>query len=328
MRRREFITIVGGAAVAWPVVARAQQERGKKLVAVLWSGSENPANLVRQEAFQQAMQKLHWDEGRNVKFVIRWGGGELQIVRKQAEELVALAPDVVVGIGSFATGALRDATRSVPIVFHAVPDPVAAGYVANLAHPGGNATGFVFMEYGVSGKWPGLLKQVAPGIKRVAVLRDPAIASGIGQLAVIQAVASSLGLEVIPLGMADAAEIERSITTFASAPDGGIILTASAQAFTYADLVIELAARHRLPAAFAARNFVEQGGLIAYGPDLVDQSRRSADYVDRILKGEKPADLPVQAPTKYELTVNLKTAKALGVEVPQSILLTADSVIE
>jgi len=297
-------------------------------VGVLWSASESPYNKSRQEVFRQGMQKLGWDESRNLKLVVRWGNGEQKIVRKQVEELVALAPDVIVCIGSFAAGALRDATRSIPVVFLAVPDPVAAGYVASLAHPGGNATGFVFLEYGVSGKWPGLLKQLAPGIKRVAALRDPAIAGGIGQLAVIQAAASPLGLEVIPLGIADAAEIERSISTFASVPDGGIILTASAQSFTYSGLVIELAARYRLPAAYAARTFVEQGGLIAYGPDLVDQSRQSADYVDRILRGEKPADLPVQAPTRYELTINLKTAKALGLTVPENLIASADEVIE
>jgi putative ABC transport system substrate-binding protein len=328
MKRREFVTLFAGAAAAWPLAARAQQEPRSKLVGVLWGASENAANRVRLEAFRQAMQRLHWDEGRNLKLALRWGGGDLQKVRKQAEELVALAPDVIVSIGSYAMGALRDITRSVPIVFLAVPDPVAAGYVANLAHPGGNATGFVFLEYGVSGKWPGLLKQVAPGVKRLAVLRDPSVASGIGQLAVIQAAASSLGLEVIPLGVADPSEIERSVTTFASTPDGGMIVTASTQSFTNGDFVIELAARHRLPAAYAARTFVEQGGLIAYGPDLVDQSRRAADYVDRILKGEKPADLPVQAPNRYELTINLKTARALGLTVPENLLASADETIE
>ena len=328
MKRREFVTLVAGAATAWPLAARAQQEPRPKLVGVLWGASENAANRVRLEAFRLAMQRLHWDEDRNLKLALRWGGGDLQNVRKQAQELVALAPDVIVSIGSYAMGALRDATRSVPIVFLAVPDPVAAGYVENLAHPGGNATGFVFLEYGVSGKWPGLLKQVAPGVKRLAVLRDPLVAAGIGQLAAIQAAASSLSLEVIPLGVTDRAEIERSVTTFASAPDGGMIVTASTQSFTNGDFVVELAARHRLPTAYAARTFVEQGGLIAYGPDLVDQSRRAADYVDRILKGEKPADLPVQAPTKYELTINLKTAKALGLTVPENLLVSADETIE
>jgi len=327
MKRREFVRLVAGATAAWPLAARSQQER-PKLVAALWSAAETPALRVRQEAFRQAMQKLGWDEGRNLRLVVRWGDGDPTIVRKHAQEIVALAPDVIVSIGSFATGALRDTNRSIPTVFLAVPDPVAAGYVASLARPGGNTTGFVYLEYGVSGKWPGLLKQVAPGIKRVAALRDPAIAAGIGQLALIQAAASPLGLDVIPLGLADAVEIERSITTFASAPDGGLILTTSAQSFTYGDLVIELAASHRLPAAYPARNFVEQGGLIAYGPDLVDQSRRSAGYVDRILRGEKPGDLPVQAPTRYELTVNLRTAKALGLTVPENLLASADEAIE
>jgi putative tryptophan/tyrosine transport system substrate-binding protein len=328
MKRREFIGLVGGAAAAWPFAARAQQEPRVKLVAVLWSAAESPTLRVRQTAFVQGMARLHWDEGRNVRFVVRWGDGEAQNVRKRAEELVTLGPDAIVGIGSLAMAALRAATSSLPIVFLAVPDPVGAGYVASLAHPGGNATGFVFLEYGVSGKWPELLKQIAPKLKRIGVLRDPAVASGIGQFAVIQATASSLGLEVVPLGVTDAAEIERSIAAFANSPDGGIILTTSAQSFIYGDLVVELAARHRLPAAYAARNFVEQGGLIAYGPDLVDQSRRSADYVDRILKGEKPADLPVQGPIKYELIVNLKTATALGLIVPTNLLAGADVVIE
>jgi putative ABC transport system substrate-binding protein len=328
MKRREFVTLVAGAAAAWPFAARSQQESRPKRIGVLWGASENTANRVRLDAFRQAMHELHWDEGRNLKLDVRWGSGDVQKVREHAGELVALAPDVILSIGSYAVGALRDATRSIPIVFIAVPDPVAAGYVANLAHPGGNATGFVLLEYGVSGKWPGLLKQIGPGIKRLAVLRDPSVAAGIGQLAVIQAAASPLGLEVIPLGVTDRADIERSIATFASTPNGGMIVTASTQSFTYSDFLIELAARHRLPAAYAARNFVEQGGLIAYGPDLIDQSRRSADYVDRILRGEKPADLPVQAPTKYELTINLKTARALGLTVPESLLASADATIE
>jgi putative ABC transport system substrate-binding protein len=328
MKRREFVTLVTGAATAWPLAVRAQQEPRSKLVGVLWAASENATNRQRLDAFRQAMRRLHWDEDRNVKLVLRWGNGDVQKIRKQAEELVALAPDVIVSIGSYAVGALRDATRSVPIVFLAVPDPVAAGYVENLAHPGGNATGFAFLEYGVSGKWPGLLRQVAPGVKRLAVLRDPSIAAGIGQFAVIQAAASSLGLEVIPLGVTDPADIERSIATFATAPDGGMIVTASAQSFTHDNFLVGLAARHRLPAAYPARSFVEQGGLIAYGPDLVDQSRRAADYVDRILRGEKPAELPVQAPTKYELTINLKTAKALGLTVPENLLASADEAVE
>ncbi len=328
MRRREFVTLVAGAATAWPLAGHAQQEPRSKLVGVLWAASENATNRQRLEAFRQAMQRLHWDEGRNLRLDLRWGNSDLKKIRKQAEELVALAPDVIVSIGSYAVGALRDATRSVPIVFLAVPDPVAAGYVENLAHPGGNVTGFLLLEYGVSGKWPGLLKLAAPNVKRIGVLRDPSIAAGIGQLAVIQAAASSLGLEVIPLGVADPAEIERSVTTFASTPDGGMIVTASAQSFTYGDFLVGLAARHRLPATYPARSFIEQGGLIAYGPDLVDQSRRAADYVDRILKGETPADLPVQAPTKYELTINLKTARALGLTVPENLLAGAEEIFE
>jgi putative ABC transport system substrate-binding protein len=328
MKRREFVTLVAGAVTAWPFAARSQQESHAKVVGVLWGASENTANRVRLDAFREAMQGLHWDEGRNLKLELRWGSGDVQKVREHARELVALAPDVIVSIGSYAMGALRDATHSIPIVFLAVPDPVAAGYVANLAHPGGNATGFVLLEYGVSGKWPGLLKQIAPGIKRLAVLRDPSVAAGIGQLAVIQAAASLLGLDVTPLGVADHGEIERSVAAFASTPDGGMIITASTQAFTYGDFLIELAARYRLPAAYAGRSFVEQGGLLSYGPDPVEPSRLAAGYVDRILRGEKPADLPVQAPTKYELTINLKTARTLGLSVPESLLASADRTVE
>jgi putative ABC transport system substrate-binding protein len=328
MKRREFVRLVAGAAAAWPFAARAQVGPRPKVVGVLWSAAETTANRARQDAFRQAMHGLQWDEGRNLKLELRWGDGDLQKIRKQAEDMVMLAPDVIVCIGSYATGVLHDTNHNIPTVFLAVPDPVAAGYVASLAHPGGNATGFLLMEYGVSGKWPGLLKQLAPGLKRLAVLRDPSVAAGIGQLATIQAAASQLGLEVIPIGIAAAADIERSIAAFASAPDGGLILTASAQSFTYGSLVIELAARHRLPAAYSGRTFVELGGLIAYGADLIDESRRSAGYVDRILRGETPADLPVQAPTKYELTINLKTARALGLTVPENLLASADEAIE
>jgi ABC-type uncharacterized transport system substrate-binding protein len=328
MKRREFLTFVAGTATAWPFAARAQQESRPKVIGVLWGASENTANRVRLDAFRQAMQELHWDEGRNLKLELRWGSGDVQTVRKHAGELVALAPDVILSIGSYAMGALRDATRTIPIVFLAVPDPVAAGYVANLAHPGGNATGFVLLEYSVSGKWPGLLKQIAPRIKRLAVLRDPSVAAGIGQLAVIQAAASPLGLDVIPLGVADRAEIERSLAAFANTPDVGMIVTASTQSFTYGDFLIELAANHRLPAAYATRSFVERGGLLSYGPDPVEPSRQAAGYVNRILRGEKPADLPVQAPTKYELTINLRTASALGLTVPNDLLASADATIE
>jgi putative tryptophan/tyrosine transport system substrate-binding protein len=328
MKRREFVMLVAGAATALPFATRAQQEPRPRVVGVLWGASENTANRVRLDAFRQAMAGLHWDEGRNLTLDVRWGNGDVQKVREQAKELLAVRPDVILSIGSYATGALRDTTHSVPIVFIAVPDPVAAGYVANLAHPGGNVTGFVLLEYGVSGKWPGLLKQIAPGIKRLAVLRDPTIAGGIGQLALIEAAASPLGLEVIPFGMADRAEIERSIAAFASSPDGGMIVTASTQSFTYGDFLIELAARHRLPASWSIRSFVERGGLLSYGPDPVEPSRKAAGYVDRILNGEKPADLPVQTPTKYELTINLKTAKALGLSVPESLLASADATVE
>jgi putative ABC transport system substrate-binding protein len=274
------------------------------------------------------MLQLGWSAGRNARFDIRWGEGDPDIIRKQTEDLVALAPDIIFVSGSSALAPLQQATRKVPIVFTTVVDPVGAGYVASLAQPGGNITGFMLFEYGISGKWLEMLKQILPGMKRTAVLRDPAIASGIGQFAIIQSVAPSLGVDVIPFGVATATEIERSITTFAGAQNGGLILTASALSVTHGDLIIELTARHKLPAIYTTRDYVVRGGLISYGPDLIDQQKRAASYVDRILKGEKPADLPVQAPTKYELVINLKTAKALGLTMPATLLAHADEVIE
>jgi putative ABC transport system substrate-binding protein len=274
------------------------------------------------------MLQLGWSDGRNARFDIRWGEGDPDVIRKQVEELLALAPDIIVVNGSSALAAVHQATRRIPIVFTAVADPVGAGYVASLAHPGGNITGFMLFEYGISGKWLELLKQIAPSMKRTAVLRDPAIAAGIGQFAIIQSVAPSLGVDVIPFGVADASEIERSITTFAGSQNGGLILTASALSVTHGDLVIALTAQYKLPAIYANRDFVVRGGLISYGPDMIDQHRRAAGYVDRILKGEKPADLPIQAPTKYELVINLKTAKALGLDVPALLQQRADEVIE
>jgi len=328
MKRREFIGLIGGAATVWPLAARSQQDPHIKLIGVLSSSAATPALKARLEVFLQAMLQLGWSAGRNARFDIRWGEGDPDIIRKQTEDLVALAPDIIFVSGSSALAPLQQATRKVPIVFTTVVDPVGAGYVASLAQPGGNITGFMLFEYGISGKWLELLKQILPGMKRTAVLRDPAIASGIGQFAIIQSVAPSLGVDVIPFGVATATEIERSITTFAGAQNGGLILTASALSVTHGDLIIELTARHKLPAIYTTRDYVVRGGLISYGPDLIDQQKRAASYVDRILKGEKPADLPVQAPTKYELVINLKTAKALGLTMPATLLAHADEVIE
>jgi putative ABC transport system substrate-binding protein len=328
MRRREFIGLVGGAAAAWPLAAAAQQEPHIKLVGVLSGTAASPDQMARMEVFRQTMLQLGWSDGHNVRFDTRWGAGDPDTTRKQAEELVALAPDVILASGSPALGALQQVTRSVPIVFITVADPVGAGYVASLAQPGGNTTGFMLFEYGISGKWLELLKQIAPDMKRTAVFRDPAIAAGIGQFAIIQSVAPSLGVDVIPFGVANATEIERSVATFASSPNGGLILTASSLSVTYSGLVIALAARYKLPAMYTAREYVVRGGLMAYGPDLDDQARRAAGYIDRILKGEKPTDFPVQAPTKYELVINLKTAKVLGQMMPPSLLARADEVIE
>jgi putative tryptophan/tyrosine transport system substrate-binding protein len=328
MKRREFVGLIAGAATVWPLAARAQQNPQMKLIGVLSATAATPVLKARLEAFLQAMSRLGWSDGRNVRFDIRWGEGDPDINRKQAEELVALAPDVIVVSGSSALAAAQQATPKIPIVFTTVVDPVGAGYVESLAQPSGNITGFMLFEYGIAGKWLELLKQLAPGMKRTAVLRDPAIASGIGQFAIIQSVAPSLGVDVVPFGEATAAEIERSITKFAGSPNGGLILTANALSVTHGDLVIALTARHKLPAIYSFRDYVVRGGLISYGPDVMDQHKRSAGYVDRILKGEKPADLPVQAPTRYELVVNLKTARALGLTIPEAFLQRADEVIE
>lgn len=328
MRRREFISLVGGAATAWPLTVAAQQEPRAKLVGVLEGSAANPDQMARLTVFRQTMLQLGWSDGGNLRLDTRWGDGDLAATRKRAEELVALAPDAILAVGSLAVGALQQVNRSVPVIFMTVADPVGAGYVASLAQPGGNATGFMLFEYGISGKWLELLKQIAPDMKRTAVLRDPAIAAGIGQFAIIQSVAPSLGVDVIPFGLASAAEIERSVATFAASPNGGVILTASTLSVNYSDLVIALAARYKLPAIYSGREYVVRGGLMGYGPVLIDQARRAAGYIDRILKGEKPADLPVQAPTKYELVINLKTAKMLGQTMPAGLLARADEVIE
>jgi putative tryptophan/tyrosine transport system substrate-binding protein len=329
MRRREFITLLGGAA-AWPLAARAQQAERVRRIGILMAAASDDAEFqARMAAFLQGLAQLGWTDGGNVRIDTRWATTNADHLRRHAAELAALAPDVLVAATGTATVApLLQATRSVPIVFVPVIDPVGAGFVASLARPGGNATGFTMFEYGLSGKWLELLKQIVPGMTRAAVLRDPAIASGIGQFAAVQAVAPSLGVELSPVDVRDAPEIERAVTAFARSSNGALIVPGSAPATRHRDLIIALAARHRLPAVYASRYFVTDGGLISYGPDLIDQYRRAAGYVDRILKGEKPADLPVQAPTKYELVINLKTAKALGLEVPDKLLATADEVIE
>jgi putative ABC transport system substrate-binding protein len=291
-------------------------------------GTGDPDSQANLAAFLQAFHNLGWTDGRNVRIETRFGGGTALGIRKQVADLVALAPDVLVATGTAAMGPFMQATRTLPIVFVQVADPVGTGFVESLARPGGNATGFIQFEYSLSGKWPELLKQIAPDVTRVAVFRDTAITSGIGQFAVIQAMAPSVGLEVSAINVRDAGEIERAVTAFARTGHGGLILTASALAVVHHDLIIGLAARYKLPAVYYRRYYVTSGGLISYGYNAVDQFRRAADYVDRILKGEKPADLPVQAPTKYELVINLKTAKALNLEVPAQLLATADEVIE
>jgi len=330
VKRREFITLIGGAAAAWPLAARAQQgERMQRIGVLLASTADDPEYKPRMRAFEQALALLGRTDGRNARIDIRWAGTNAEDVRKHAVELVALAPDVILaGSGTTTVAPLLQATRTMPIVFVVVIDPVGAGFVASLARPGGNATGFLMFEYGLSGKWLEVLKQIAPGVKRVAVLRDPTIASGIGQFGAIQSSAPSLGMEASPINVREVDEIERNIAAFARSPSGGVVVTASPEANRHRDLIVTLAARHRLPAVYAYRSFVTDGGLVSYGPDMVDQYRRAAGYIDRILKGEKPADLPVQAPTKYELVINLKTAKALGIDVPASLLARADEVIE
>jgi putative tryptophan/tyrosine transport system substrate-binding protein len=328
MRRRAFISLLGGAAAAWPLAARAQQgERMRRIGVLVPQDQDSPVAQARIAALLQELQRLGWT-GRNVRIDIRWAGAEVENIRKHAAELAALAPDVILANGSVVVTPLLQATRTVPIVFVVVPDPVGAGFVDSLARPGGNATGFVQFEYGLSGKWLELLKEVAPRLTRAAVLRDAAIPAGTGQFGAIQSVAPSVGLEVSPVNIRDASEIERAVGAFARSANGGLIVTGSALAQLHRNLIITLAARYKLPAIYFERFFVTAGGLISYGPDLVDQYRRAGDYVDRILKGEKPADLPVQAPTKYETVINLKTAKALGLEIPQTVLARADEVIE
>jgi putative ABC transport system substrate-binding protein len=329
MRRREFITLLGGAAAAWPLAARAQQgERMRRIGALTPLAADDPQSQSRMTAFVRGLQQLGWTDGRNVRIDTRWSAADADRIRRNAAELVALAPDVILATGASTLAPLLRETRAVPIVFVVVTDPVGAGFVDSLARPGGNVTGFINFEYGISAKWLELLKQIAPSVTRAAVIRDPAITAGIGQFAAIQSVAPSFGVELNPINVRDAGEVERAIVDFARSSNGGLIVTGSGLAIVHRDLIITLAARHKLPAVYWDRMLVTGGGLISYGADIIDQYRRAAAYVDRILKGERPADLPVQAPTKYELVINLKTAKALGIDVPPILLARADEVIE
>jgi ABC-type uncharacterized transport system substrate-binding protein len=326
--RREFIVLLGGAAVAWPLAARAQQgERMRRIGVLMNTGADEPESQARLAAFMQGLQELGWAVGRNMRIDHRWSQGDVARLRKDATELVALGPEVILaGVGA-TTPTLQQATRTVPIVMAQGIDPVGAGYVESLARPGTNITGFIQFEYSLAGKWMELLKEVAPGVTRVGVLREPG-AAAVGQWAMIQAVAQSSGVELRPIELRDASEIERAITAFARSPNAGLIVGVSAASLTHRELIIRLAVQHRLPVVYAYRVFVTSGGLITYGPDIASLYRRAAGYVDRILKGEKPTDLPVQAPTKYELAINLKTAKALGLEVPPTLLARANEVIE
>jgi len=330
VRRREFITLLGGAAAAWPLAASAQQprERMRRIGVLMNTGADDAEGQARLVAFVQGMQQAGWTVGHNMLIDIRWGEGNPDRFRRYAAEIVALAPDVILAASGATVPPLLQTTRTLPIVFAQTGDPVGAGFVASLARPDGNATGFTQLEFGITGKWLELLKQIAPGVTRAAVIRDASDPSGMGQWGAIHAVAPSFGLEVSPVNAQSADEIERAVTALARSPNAGLIVTASAPTTVHRETIIALAARHRLPAVYPFRYHVVSGGLIAYGPDTIDPYRRAAGYVDRILKGEKPADLPVQAPTKYDLVINLKTAKALGIDLPASVLARADEVIE
>ena len=329
MRRRDFIRVLAGSAAAWPIAAHAQQgERVRRIGVLAPAVADDPVWQARIGAFQQALALLGWMIGRNVQIDTRWATTDAAVIRRHAEELAALAPDVTLAAGHSSAAPLLQATRTVPIVFAMVQDAVAAGFADSLARPGGNATGFTSWEFSMGAKWLELLKQIAPGLTRVTVLRDASQGFAVSQFVAIQTVAPSLGVEVITVNMRDAGEIEQSVATFARSPNGGLIPIPSAAAVRHRDLILTLAARYKLPAVYWERLFVAAGGLISYGPDLVDQFRQAANYVDRILKGDKPADLPVQAPTKYETVLNLRTAKAIGVTIPTAILLRADEVIE
>jgi putative ABC transport system substrate-binding protein len=328
MRRRDFITLLGGATAAWPLAGRAQQGERIRRIGVLLPASENDSEypgLV--QVFLRELRQLGWTNA-NSAIEVRWAGGAPEGIRKNARELAELAPDVVLASGNSAVGPLLEATRTVPVVFVIVPDPVGAGFVESLARPGGNATGFESFEYAIGGKWLQLLKDIAPRLTRLAVFRDTTISAGVGQWGAIQTAAPSFGLEVTPINLQDANGIERAVAAFARQGNGGLIVTSSGRSIQHRDLIIAQASQHGLPAVYYASAFVKRGGLISYGPDRVEQFQHAAAYISRILKGEKPADLPVQAPTKYELVVNLKTAKALGIDMPPSVLARADEVIE
>ena len=329
MRRRNFIKAIAGSAAAWPLAVRAQQSEQMRRIGVLMNRVVDDVDgQARLAVFQQSLQQLGWGVDRNLRMDTRYGGNDVDRERRYAAELVALAPDIMLASGTVSVMALKHATRTVPIVFAAVSDPVGAGVVDTLARPGGNVTGFMNFEYNLSGKWLELLKQIAPRVTRAAVLRNPAIPAGIGQFSAIQAVAPAVGVEVTPIGVQSPEEIERALAAFARSADTGLIVTASALASVHLDRIVALASRLKLPAVYPYRSLVARGALVSYGPDLIDQFRRAAGYVDRILKGKKPADLPVQAPTKYELLINLKTARALGLEIPPMLLARADEVIE
>jgi len=329
MRRRDFLGVLGSAAATGPLAAQAQErERARRIGVLLPAAPEDQESQLRLAAFHQGLALSGWTIGRNVRIDTRWATTSASEIRKHAGELIALGPDVILAHGSATVGPLLQMTRTVPIVFPVINDPVASGFVDSLARPGGNVTGFMTFEFGLGGKWLELLKQSAPGVKRVAVLRDAAVPSGFGQFGAIQSVASSFGVEVSPINTGDAGQIERAVASFARSPNGGLIVTAGVEAGRHRSLIVALAARHKLPAIYYTRPFVVAGGLLSYGTDMAEQYRRAASYVDRILKGEKPADLPVQAPTKFELVINLKAAKTLGLSMPPALLSQADEVIE
>ena len=328
MQRRQFIALLGGAAT-WPLVARAQQDQSVRRIGVLSALAEDdPESVARRPAFEQALKALNWTNGNNLRVDYRWGAADdPDRARKLVAEIIALEPDVILLSGTSVVPPMMQATRTIPIVFVQVIDPVGAGFVKSLARPGGNITGFTPFEYSLAGKWVELLKQIAPYVTRAAVIRDPTRGYGIGQFAVVQAVAPSLGMELSPINAPDVSEIESAIAEFARSPNGGLVVALGGTAI-HRDLIIALAAKHRLPGVYPHRYFATGGGLISYGPDTIDQYRRAAVYIDRIFKGEKPADLPVQHPTKYDLVINLSTAKTLGLTVPPALLARADEVIE
>ena len=329
MRRRDFVKAIASSSVAWPLAARAQQTDQFRRVGVLMNVSpEHPEGQPFVAAFRQALQQLGWTEGRNIRIDIRWGENDVERDRKYAAELVALAPDVILAAGTLSVTALQRASRTLPIVFVAVSDPVGAGLVARLDRPGGSTTGFMIFEYCLSGKWLELLKQIAPNVRRAGIIRDAANPAGIAQFGAIRTTGSSLGVDVSPIDIRDAADIEHAIADFARSPNAGLVVTPSASSSAHIAQIVTHAARYKLPAVYGERFVAALGGLISYGPENIDQFRHAADYVDRILKGEKPADMPVQAPTKYELVINLKTAKALGLAIPPAVLARADEVIE